>query len=377
MIFRNKCDNKCVFLPKIEITNKILESLIKTEVDLNVLKNVEVATEWQGRLKKDILGRRLASVLRLEKVDVNNEVIAKVLADDPGRDEPMESLALSLEVVVKEKDLQFVVNWLNCQRFVDQVVYLSTKFKQNDLGAKELIQINKLIGERLVLSESLGVRRADSFVENSVLNHPKAHEVEYQLEDLLNWNKSATNKEIHPVLKSILIFYELLRIRPFLHNNLLTATFFFGLMLGINGYDFSFVALEEEMFKNKQVLFDVMARVEESGGGVSDLMEVFVGMMAVATEKSRFRVLSVTGESVKYKTEGGRAVALTERQVALMEELTVKGQMTIKELRQVLPLVSDDTILRDLKDLVTKKMIRKRGKTKGAVYLLGKVKGFR
>jgi len=35
-----------------------------------------------------------------------------------------------------------------------------------------------------------------------------------------------------------------------------------------------------------------------------------------------------------------------------------------------LPMVSDDTILRDLSGLIKKSLIRKKGKTKGVKYLL-------
>ena len=54
--------------------------------------------------------------------------------------------------------------------------------------------------------------------------------------------------------------------------------------------------------------------------------------------------------------------------------MTTKDAATIRQIREVLPMVSDDTILRDIKDLVLKKMIKRKGKTKGAVYVLGKVK---
>jgi predicted HTH transcriptional regulator len=35
---------------------------------------------------------------------------------------------------------------------------------------------------------------------------------------------------------------------------------------------------------------------------------------------------------------------------------------------EILPMVSEDTVLRDLKDLLNKKIIRKKGKTKAARY---------
>ena len=40
------------------------------------------------------------------------------------------------------------------------------------------------------------------------------------------------------------------------------------------------------------------------------------------------------------------------------------------EARDLLPDVSDDTILRDLRDLVEKNLISRRGNTKGARYYL-------
>lgn len=377
MIFRKKCENNKVYSPKFQISNKILNDLIKIEVDLNIIKNVEIAPEWQSKLRRETAVRRIVSTLRQDNIEVKADLVDRVLADDPGRDEPVTELAISLGVVVKERELQAVINWLNSQKFVEQVVYLSTKFKQGELGEKELIQLNKLVGERMLVMDELGSFRLESFVENSLLRHPKPHEIPYQLEDILSWNRAQTPDRIHPVLRSAILLYELLRIRPFAHNNLQTIVLFCLMALGVSGLDFSYCAIEEELFRNKLKLFEVMALVDDTGNGIEEVISVVVEMMSVSCEKAKLRILNIVGESFKYKTESGRTVALTERQVALMEELTVKTQLTIKELRSVLPLVSDDTILRDLKDLVIKKMIRKKGKTKGAVYVMGKVKSFR
>ena len=87
--------------------------------------------------------------------------------------------------------------------------------------------------------------------------------------------------------------------------------------------------------------------------------------------------MNLIGDRPLFKSDGGKAISLSERQITIMEEMTIQGEMTIKEIRGILPMVSDDTILRDLKDLILKKLLRKKGKTKGAVYILGKVKGFK
>jgi len=66
----------------------------------------------------------------------------------------------------------------------------------------------------------------------------------------------------------------------------------------------------------------------------------------------------------------GKQVALKERQIRLIEYLETHEWMTMTEARKLLPMVSDDTILRDLKDLMKKSLVKKRGKTKGAKYSL-------
>ena len=66
----------------------------------------------------------------------------------------------------------------------------------------------------------------------------------------------------------------------------------------------------------------------------------------------------------------GRQVSLSERQVNLVEYLESNESLSMNEAREVLPMVSDDTILRDLTDLMTKGVVKKVGKTKGAKYTL-------
>ena len=53
----------------------------------------------------------------------------------------MEEVARRLEIVGKEYEVQMATNWINANRYVEQIVYLSLKFKQSDYGEKELIDL--------------------------------------------------------------------------------------------------------------------------------------------------------------------------------------------------------------------------------------------
>jgi Fic family protein len=287
-------------------------------------------------------------------------------------------VALRTGVVGKEKDIQQVLNWLNANRLAEQVAYLTSKFKQSDIGIKELTQINALLGEKLIGHTELGKYRNGESGSEIEIESPPAVEVPYQTDDLFMWFKSASRNEIHPVLKVGVMFYELMRISPFADNNLQTCMDFFGLILASEGYgQKQMLAVEEELFKNKDNFYRVLSEV---GGGLGDLtewLEYMTKEVFDASEKTKIKVMNLVGDAPIFKSESGRVISLTERQIVIMEEMTVKNEMTIREIRSLLPMVSDDTILRDLKDLIDKKLIKKKGKTKGAIYLLGKVKGFR
>jgi len=54
----------------------------------------------------------------------------------------------------------------------------------------------------------------------------------------------------------------------------------------------------------------------------------------------------------------------------LVEYMEAYGSVSNRQWRSILHEYSDDTILRDLKDLQIKRLIKKKGSTKGAVYVL-------
>jgi predicted HTH transcriptional regulator len=75
---------------------------------------------------------------------------------------------------------------------------------------------------------------------------------------------------------------------------------------------------------------------------------------------------------LKLKGElGGKQVALTERQIALLEAMQANhGMLTVKQAKKMIPMVSRDTIIRDFNKLIRKKVIKRRGITKGSFYIL-------
>jgi hypothetical protein len=359
-----------VFYPRYTVSNKILSNLIELERAALVADLASLQLDWEAKIKLESISRRAYGVLHYLESSLDIDDVSKIIKDDPGRDDKPAQVALRVGVVAKEKDVQRAINWLNANRLVNQTAYLSSKFKQESYGEKDLITLNSLLGERVVNSSNMGRYREGEALEFPEVKAPPPIEVAYQMEDLFSWFKSASRVEIHPVIKASVMLFEILRIRPFEENNQASALFLLGLSLASDGYGM------KEMLKNKQRLAEVVA-VTVDGGDLTGWLEYVTRMFAESAEKTRVKIMNLVGDRPIFKSEGGKAISLSERQITIMEEMTIQGEMTIKEIRGILPMVSDDTILRDLKDLILKKLLRKKGKTKGAVYILGKMKSFR
>ena len=63
-------------------------------------------------------------------------------------------------------------------------------------------------------------------------------------------------------------------------------------------------------------------------------------------------------------------MALNDRQMRIMEYIESRGGATMKELKPVLPMISEDTILRELYSLIKQKLIKKKGSRKAAKYVI-------
>ncbi len=67
---------------------------------------------------------------------------------------------------------------------------------------------------------------------------------------------------------------------------------------------------------------------------------------------------------------GGQQIYLTERQVKIIEYIQEVGYLQNQAFLTLFTNVSEDTVLRDVQDLVKKGLINKVGSTKSARYVM-------
>jgi Fic family protein len=209
-----------------------------------------------------------------------------------------------------------------------------------------------------------------------VFRAPPAVEVPYLVRSFFKFLNSREGRQLHSVLRAGIAHYILVAIHPFVEGNGRSTRAFANLILFTEDYDIrKLFSLEEFFDKN---LSDYYAFLKKTSDQDKDLekrdltewLEFFSHALAAELSRVKEEIERLSVDGRLRRRLGGRQISLSARQVRLMEHVNSNGGITMAAARSLLPMVSEDTILRELQDLRDKKVIRKVGKTKGAKYIL-------
>jgi Fic family protein len=343
-----------VFEPKFQITNKILNNIAKIEAAKEVIQNAPLVPAWEAKFREEAIVRTVYHGTHIEGNDLNLTEAKAVLE---GR-----------EVTAKERDIQEILNYRQVLKFID-----SQALQDQKITTSTILKIHELTTRRILPRGEAGHFRK---VAVAVSNH-KTREVVFrptlpnlvqpQIEAYVAWLNSLLGKDINPILRAGITHYELVRVHPFIDGNGRTARAVTTLVLFLEGYDFKkFFSLEEYYDRNAADYYTALKTAET--GELTRWLEYFTEGLAIELSRVKERVQKLSVD-LKLKGRVGQ-IALNERQLKLVEYMEDYGKVRNVDWRGLLPMVSDDTILRDLKYLMKKGLIRKSGSTKSAEYRL-------
>jgi Fic family protein len=351
-----------MFSPKFSISNKILRDIGEIEAAKEVIENAPLVPSFEKQFQSDAVVRTVHHGTHIEGNDLTLMQTRKVLEGEA--------------VVARARDIQEVINYRNVVELLDELA-----FKRGDYDIDTLKDIQKVSVTKIVADDKLGVfRRSQVVIKNEetgeVILHPPAFvEVPYLIEDFMEWLNSNEVKEIHPIILAGITHYLLVAIHPFVEGNGRTARAFATLTLIKQGYDIKkFFSFEEHFDEDPASYYEALSQVDKQSSIISqrDLtpwLEYFTQVVSVELGKIKEKVKKLSMDS-RLKLRIGSQVALSERQMRLVEFVSDRGSAGMRELKSVLRMVSEDTILRDLRDLLGKGIIKKEGSTKASRYVI-------
>ena len=351
-----------MYSPKYSITNKILKNIGVIEASKEVIENAPLVPSFEKQFQTEALARTIHHGTHIEGNELNLLQTKKILEGQ--------------EVYGRDRDIQEIINYRNVMTLLDELVY-----KKGDLSSEMLLDIHKATVEKIVDPTKIGVLRTTQVVikeegtDKVVLKPPPFVEVPYLLEDFFTWLNSTEAKEIHPILRAGIVHYVLVAIHPFVEGNGRTVRAFTQLLLLKEGYDIKkFFSIEENFDSDLASYYDALFQVDKESQNIGsrDLtpwIEYFTGVVAVELSKIKEKVRKLSLDT-RMKVKFGEQIALSERQMRLMEYISDQGGAPMSALKKLIPMVSEDTVLRDLQGLANKGIIKKEGSTKSARYVL-------
>lgn len=346
-----------MFTPSYIITNKILNNIAKIEAAEEVIKHSPLLPLWEKQFKEDAIVRSAYHGTHIE---------GNMLHKDEAKD-----VLLGKDVIGRPRDIQEVINYRKVIEFIDEEANKKIE-KITEVLVKKL---HRLIVDKILPTDQAGeFRTKQVVVRNSqtgeiTFRPPAPIEVPFLIREFLYWVNRDDQELIHPVLKAGIVHHELVRIHPFIDGNGRVARVVATLVLLLGGYDIRrFFSLEEYYDRDAVVYYQNLQKA--SAGDLASWLEYFTFGAAVEFDKIKEKILKLS-KDVKLKEKfGGQQIYLTERQIKLIEYLQEIGYIQNQSFATVFPDVSEDTVLRDLQDLLKKGLIKKIGSTKAARYVI-------
>ncbi|MBP6989190.1 Fic family protein [Candidatus Shapirobacteria bacterium] len=376
-----------MFSPIFTINNQILKNIGTIEAAKAIIDEAPLIPAYEKQFQQEAIVRTVHYGTRIEGNDLTYQEVARLVE---GR-----------QITAAERDIQEVINYRNVISYLEEIWATfdsglplpEEKFNQN-VNPKDrpffysetlIKKIHALTTEKIIPETEIGkYRRQQVVLKNTRTGEiahrpPPAIEVPYLMTDFVAWLNHPSSQDIHPSIRAAITQYILVAIHPFIEGNGRISRAFAMIPLYVEGYDIRrLFSLEEYFDRNAETYYNTIQSTHELNREIflrdlSQWISYYTEALAIELSRVKDKVQNLSRD-LKFKQKlGGKQVHLTERQIKLVEYMQQFGGLRMPDAKSLLPMVSDDTIWRDLKKLIDDKVCEKRGSTKGAYYCLANV----
>ena len=351
-----------MYTPKYSISNKILKNIGIIEAAKEVIESAPLVPSFEKQFQSDAVVRTVHHGTHIEGNDLSLLQTKKILEGET--------------ITARARDIQEVINYRKVVKLMEELAE-----KRGGYDASMILDIHKETVNEVTPEEKAGVFRKTQVVIKEeasgkvIFRPPNFVEVPYMIEDFIAWLNDEKSKETHPIIRAGIAHYILVAVHPFVEGNGRAARAFATLLLIRENYDIKrFFALEEHFDQDVGAYYEAFSKVDRQSKNIvarelTPWLEYFTEVVAIELSKIKDKVKKLSFDT-RMKIKMGEQVALTERQIRLVEYISDTGFAKMKDLAGVLSMVSEDTILRDLKDLMNKSIIKKEGSTKASQYVI-------
>jgi len=266
------------------------------------------------------------------------------------------------------KDKQEVLNYLKVLENID-------KLADGKIQEKNLLHIHNLLTRNTLDNPSdCGVYRTRYVVVGNrltgdiIFRPPSNEAVPELMKGLIAWTNSPDAQALDPVIDAGIAHYEFVRIHPFIDGNGRTARVLATLILYLRGFDAKqFFCLDDYYDSDRPAYYNVLQGVDQKTLDLTKWLEYFVEGVKMSIASVKERVIRLSSERLR-KAEKGQ-IALTERQMKIVEFINKNGRITNRDVRDMFK-ISDRAALKEIRKLLDLKAIMAEGKGRSLSYVI-------
>jgi Fic family protein len=343
-----------MFKPKYSITPNVLNNLIKTAEAKAVIDNAYLVPKWEVALRREAL--------------IKNAHASTSIEGNPLSLEQVSELAMGRDIMATRKAKAEVLNYL---KVLEDLPGLA----EDGITEKVILKIHRLLTKDVLENpDDSGVYRNRQVIIGNRLTGvitfrpPDTKEVPILMKEFVKWLNSKDASETNPLLTAGISHYEFVRIHPFIDGNGRAARALASLILYLRGFDTKrFFALDDYYDSDRPSYYKALQSVDSKTLDITEWLEYFAYGVALQIEKVKERVLSLSRDLKRKQLKG--QIALTERQMKIVERINNHGYITNKTIREMFKL-SDEGALKEIKKLLSLGVIRSEGRGRNIRYLL-------
>src|SRR3990167_6321142 len=352
------CYASNMYKPNYQITDKIVNHLTEIAVARDVVEKARLVPKWEISLRRDALIHSVHSSTHIEGNSLTLEEVSQ--------------LALGREISAIRKDKQEVLNYLQVLSNLEQYI------PKDKFTVQRILEIHQdLVTKTLNRSEDEGVFRNRQVVVGYKDNEgrtvvtfqpPRTKEVPKLVQSFLDWLNESGVQQMNPVLVAGIAHYEMVRIHPFIDGNGRTARTLATLLLLMQQFDTKrFFALDDYYDSDRMAYYTALKSVGPKTINITRWMEYFCEGVDFSVNRVKEKVLALSGS--KKATASLEQVALTKRQMQIVEAISRTGKITSKEMQAMFK-ITPQAIHKEMKKLMDLKVVRLVGRGRGAYYEL-------
>jgi len=344
-----------MFKPKFKYTNKIVKLLTRISAARETILNSPLIPKWNVTLRQEAIINSAHSSTSIEGNRLSLEQVSE--------------LARGREITAAQRDKQEVLNYLDVLRNIKNLI------KENFITEKDILNIHRMVTKNTLDNlEDCGVYRnryvvvGNRFTGEVFFRPPQNLEVPGLVKDLVEWINSKESKELDSIIEAGIIHYELVRIHPFVDGNGRTARVLAALILYLRGFDTNqFFCLDDYYDSDRPAYYKALQSVKPDTLDLTNWLEYFTEGVNISTEAVKERIVRLS--SKRLRKAKGRQIALTERQMRIIEFINQNGKITNRDVREMFKL-SDEGALKEIKKLINLEIIKSEGKGRALRYIL-------